>query len=382
VDFEFSDAQLALQEQTLAFCEAHYNDEAASALDRDPAYPEGLHEAMAEAGLLGHCQSSSLGGRDGNVTDAVIINQALGRYGDVAVNMFFVNFIGASLISLAGTAQQREQIVPDVIRGRHRLAFALTEPGAGSDAGGIQCRAVATDGGYTIQGTKLYTTGALQADTILTVALTRPGTGASGGCSIFLVPSRSTGITIEPLPKLAGNAIPSCRVNYEHVQLAHSTLLGEVENTAWGTIMRGAGLERVLVGASCLGRAERVLQEVIDFTRTRQQFGRSIASFQAIQHQIADMATDIEAMRWLVFNAAWRIDQGSDPVQAVAMAKLFSAERLNGIANRGMRLLGGRAYLQECSMQRHLRESFLGLYAGGTSEIQRNLIARKLGLDH
>ncbi|MDZ7782005.1 MAG: acyl-CoA dehydrogenase family protein [Halioglobus sp.] len=380
MDFSLDEAQIALQEQVTDFCKHHYNLQIAAALDEEPVYPDALHAAMAEAGLLGHCQPSAFGGNDGRIMDAVIINRVLGGYGDAAANIFFVNFIGATLINLAGTEAQKQQILPDVIGGRHRLAFALTEPEAGSDAGGIQCRATPEKNGYVMQGTKLYTTGAMQADTILTVALTHPEEGAKKGGSVFLVPARTAGIAIEPLPKLGGNAVASCRVSYNKVELDSNALLGDTENAAWGSLMVGAGLERVLVAASCLGRAEQILAEVIEFARARRQFGQPIAAFQAIQHQIADMATDIEAMRWLVYRAAWQIDSGQDPVVAVAMAKLFSAEHLNSIVNRGMHLLGGRAYLRECSMQRHLRESLLGLYAGGTAEIQRNLIARKLEL--
>lgn len=380
MDFSLNKAQKALQEQVTVFCERHYNRQIAASLDEEPKYPEALHAAMAEAGLLGYCQPSAFGGSEGAVMDAVIINQVLGGYGDAAANIFFINFIGAALINLAGTQAQKQQILPDVIRGRHRLAFALTEPEAGSDAGSIQCRATRGKKGYVVQGTKLYTTGALQADTILTVALTHPKESAKRGSSVLLVPARTPGVEIEALPKLGGNAVASCRVSYNGAQVDSDALLGEKENTAWGSLMIGAGLERVLVAASCLGRAEQILTEVIDFAGKRKQFGQPIASFQAIQHQIADMATGIEAMRWLVYRAAWQIDSGQDPVQAVAMAKLFSAEHLNSIVNRGMQLLGGRAYLRECSMQRHLRESFLGLYAGGTAEIQRNLIAGQLGL--
>ena len=380
MDFSLDKAQIALQEQVTDFCKHHHNLQIAAALDEEPEYPDAVHTAMAEAGLLGHCQPSAFGGNDGGIMDAVIINRVLGGYGDAAANIFFVNFIGATLINLAGTEAQKQQILPDVIGGRHRLAFALTEPEAGSDAGGIQCRATPEKNGYVMQGIKLYTTGAMQADTILTVALTHPEESAKKGGSVFLVPARTAGIAIEPLPKLGGNAVASCRVSYNNVELDSSALLGDTENAAWSSLMVGAGLERVLVAASCLGRAEQILAEVIEFARERRQFGQPIAAFQAIQHQIADMATDIEAMRWLVYRAACQTDSGQDPVVAVAMAKLFSAEHLNSIVNRGMHLLGGRAYLRECSMQRHLRESLLGLYAGGTAEIQRNLIARKLEL--
>jgi len=172
--------------------------------------------------------------------------------------------------------------------------------------------------------------------------------------------------TPEPMDKIAGNAIASCEVSYCDVRVESGALLG-AENRAWQPLMIGAGLERLLVAAACLGRAGRVLEDIIRFARDRQQFGQSIASFQAIGHQIADLATSVEAMRWLVYSTAWRLDNGQMPIQ-----------QLNEIVNRGMRIFGGRAYLADYPMQRHLRESFLGLYAGGTAEIQRNLIAEQL----
>jgi len=183
--------------------------------------------------------------------------------------------------------------------------------------------------------------------------------------------------TPEPMDKIAGNAIASCEVSYCDVRVESGALLG-AENRAWQPLMIGAGLERLLVAAACLGRAGRVLEDIIRFARDRQQFGQSIASFQAIGHQIADLATSVEAMRWLVYSTAWRLDNGQMPIQQICMAKLFCGEQLNEIVNRGMRIFGGRAYLADYPMQRHLRESFLGLYAGGTAEIQRNLIAEQL----
>jgi alkylation response protein AidB-like acyl-CoA dehydrogenase len=380
MDFDLTDEQHALRSRIKAFSEEHCGAGVSTELDGNPRYPEQLHAAMAEAGIFGHCLPKELGGAGGSITDAVIINEILSGRSDAAGNMLFVNLIGATLVAVAGNAEQKQRIIPGVAAGRIRLAFAMTEPEAGSDAGSIQCRAEPAGEGHALHGVKLYTTGALQADYILTVTLTDPEQTARRGSSIFLVPREAPGLRIEALGKMAGNAVPSCRVEYDGVTVGADALLGK-KNAAWTPLMVGAGLERLLVAASCLGRAEIVLQEVIDFVRNRRQFGQPVARFQAVQHQVADMATDIEAMRWLVYSAAWRIDRGQLPVKEISMAKVFCAERLNEIVNRGMRLLGGRAYLKECSMERHLRESFLGLYAGGTVEIQRNLIARQLGLE-
>ena len=144
--------------------------------------------------------------------------------------------------------------------------------------------------------------------------------------------------------------------------------------------MMGGGLERLSVAASCVGAAQAVFEETLAHVTAREQFGQPIARFQAVQHQLADMATDIEAMRLLTYSAAWRTAAGQTPVKEVSMAKLFCGERLNAIVVRGMRLLGAKAYLEDTPMPRRLRESLLAFYAGGTMEIQRNTIAKSLGL--
>jgi alkylation response protein AidB-like acyl-CoA dehydrogenase len=379
MQFNVSAEQKPLADRILALCRCHLDPDAVSKMDAESAYPESLHRAMADAGLLGHCLPSATGGGDGRMIDAVLIQRILGAHSDAAVNILFVNYLCAALVGMAGTDSQKQAILPGVVAGRIRLAFALTEPDAGSDANALQCRAEASGDGFILNGTKFYTTGAAQADFILTVALTDPEGRLKLGASLFLVPTGSKGLEMEALPKLAGNAVPSCRVGYNNVRLAGDALLGP-KNGAWQSVMMGAGLERTLVAGACLGRAEAVLADVIDFVNERHQFGQPVGRFQAIQHQVADMATDIEAMACMVNSAAARIDAGELPIKQISMAKLFCAERLNEIANRGMRLLGGRAYLNSWAMQRHLRESFLGLYAGGTAEIQRNLIAGQLGL--
>lgn len=379
MDFNFSDEQLKLRKSVENFCARHCTETAARELDEHPHFPEALHAALADAGILGHCLPVEHGGGGGGMIDLAIITELLGGSSDAAVNLFFVNFICMALITQCGNEEQTQRFVKGVANGSLCMAFALTEPEAGSDAGAILSRAEKCQEGYIVSGTKFYTTGAPQADFILTVALTDPDAGAKRGSGLFLVPAASEGLEIQPMEKLAGNAVASCQVTYKDVRVPSSALLG-AENKAWQALMIGAGLERLLVAASCLGRATRVLGEVVEFARNREQFGKPISSFQAIQHQIVDMATSIEAMHWLVYSTAWRLERGQMPIKEICMAKLFCSEQLNEIVNHGMRLFGGRGYLSEFSMQRHLRESFLGLYAGGTAEIQRNIIAGQMKL--
>lgn len=379
MDFGLSEAQQALREKVVAFSDEYCTEAHAQALDRHPEYPAELHRALAASGLLGYGLPEALGGSGGTAVDTVIIHEQLGGRSDAALNLLFVNSICGTLITFAGSDQQKAELVPAIARGELGFAFALTEPEAGSDAGAIKTRARAHGDDYVVDGVKLYTTGAADADYILTAVRSNDESRASRGTSLLLVPTDAEGLKSEPMDKIAGNAVASCRVEYAGVRVPQANRVGG-ENQAWPMLMIGGGLERLIVAAAAVGSAQQVLQELLVFVGEREQFGQPIGQFQAVQHQLADMATEIDAARLLTYRAAWTIDQGRQPVKEASMAKLYASERLAEIVIRGMRLLGGRAYLMENGMQRRLRESMLSLYAGGTMEIQRNLIARSLGL--
>lgn len=379
MDFALSPEQAALAERVAAFCREHCTEAHAAALDRAPRFPAELHHALAASGLLGWCLPAAYGGADGGPIELCVINEGLGRHSSAATNLHFVNGVSAALIALGGTEAQKAEYVRGVAEGRVRFAFALTEPGAGSDAAAIATRAVRDGDAYVVEGTKLYTTGAAEADYILTVVRSRPDGKASQGTSLLAVPRDAPGLTVTPLEKIAGGCVASCRVEYDRVRVAAAQRVGP-EHGGWPILMTGGGLERLVVAASSVGAAQAVLEEVTAHVTTREQFGQPVSRFQAVQHQLADMATEIDAMRLLTYRAAWMAAQGTAGPREVSMAKLYASERLAEIAMRGMRLLGGRAYFTETPMPRRLREAMLALYAGGTVEIQRNAIARSLGL--
>lgn len=379
MDFALSTEQTALRERVSEFCRMHCRPEQEATRDRERGYPSDLHRAMAEAGILGYCLPQAYGGSGGGPVELCLINEELGRHSTSATNILFINGICAALISLAGREDQKQHYVSGIAQGRLRFAFALSEPGAGSDAAGIQARAVRDGGSYVINGTKLYTTGAADADFILTVVRTAMEGKASRGTSLLIVPRQSAGLTVTPLEKIAGNNIASCRVDYQDVRIVQSACLGG-EHQGWSVLMLGGSLERLSVAASCVGMARAVFDEALAHVTAREQFGQPVSQFQAIQHQLADMATRTEAMRLLTYSAAWKVAQGVAAVKEVSMAKVFASEGINEIVSYGMRLLGAKAYLNDTPMPRRLRESLLALYAGGTAEIQRNLIARSLGI--
>lgn len=379
MDFRFTDGQLQLQKQVSDFCTEYCTQTVAKTLDEAPSYPDELHQALCEQNILGHCLPKAYGGNGGGFVDLALIAQTLGGNSNVALNIYFVNMAVATLLLLAGTDDQREQFLRPLVQGEFKACFSLTEPGAGSDAGSIQCHATRHADNYILNGTKLWATGANDADSILVVARTSLEGKASGGTSLFLVPADSQGLVITPLEKLAGNAIQSCKLEFNDVNIKEELRIGP-ENKGWSYLGHTGGVERLTVAAGNLGSAEIIFDLIKEFAQERHQFGKSISSFQTIQHQLVDMATEIEAMRWLIYSTAWKLDQGEVCAKEVSMAKLYSSERLNDIVMRGMRIFGGRAYQKGHPMERAMRESILSLYAGGTAEIQRNTIAKYLGI--
>jgi len=383
MDFALSPEQQQLQQRVARFCAEHLAPPDVQALDHTTLFPASLYAAMAESGLLRVAIPAPFGGEGGNLFDVVLIAEELAKHSSTAVNLYLVNSVFAGLlVVLAGTGEQRQTLLPRLGAGQCKLAFALTEPGAGSDAAAIATTATADGDAFVIEGTKLYTTGATVADYILTVAKSRPEEKASRGTTVFLVPRGAPGLEIEPMDKIAGNAFASCEVRYRGVRVAAEQILGgpPALNRGWELLMRSAFAERLCVAASCLGLAQAVYQEAREFALHREQFGQPIVGFQAIQHTLVDMATEIEALRWLTYHAAWRAARGEDSTVEVGMAKLYGAEQVNLLVLKAMKILGGRAYLTSSPLQRYQREALLSFYAGGTAEIQKNLLGRMLGL--
>jgi alkylation response protein AidB-like acyl-CoA dehydrogenase len=381
MNFELTQNQISLQKRIADFCRKHSPQELESRLDQTDTFPEELYRAMAEEGFFSVPYPEAYSGGGGNILDVVLITEQLARYSYSAVNMYLVNIVFAGLIlNTCASDEQKSRFIPSLLKGETKFSFALTEPEAGSDARGIKTYAENKGDFFLINGEKYWTTGASVADYILTVVITSRETEPSKSMTIFIVPTGAHGLSVEPIHKLAGNAYPSCHVKFCDVKVSRENILGGSDwlNSGMIQLFQTADIERVTVAASCIGGAETILKECTDFAKTREQFGKPIIKFQAIQHELADMATRIEAMRWMTYHAAWMRSQGKDCFKEICMAKLFCSESVNDIARKGMQIFGGKGYSMEINMQRYLRESYLSLYAGGTSEIQKNVISRFL----
>ncbi len=381
MDFELTDRQRELQSRVREFCARECPPAFESELDATGEFPAALYDKMAEAGFFGIPFPEEFGGYGGNIIDVVLAAEQFAASSNTAVNMFLVPVIfGGMMVFQCGNDAQKADYLPRLIRGELRFSFALTEPEAGSDPRSIKTFAAPAGDHYALSGTKYWTTGATVADFILVVALTDREVDPAQGMSVFLVPGDAAGLTVNPIPKLAGGAYPSCEVILDEVLVPRDNIVGGPErvNGGWMQLLSTADLERICVAASALGGAQTVLDESVAFAKERVQFERPIFKFQAIQHELAAMATQLDAMRWMTYHAAWLKAAGRDSFKEICMAKLFCSESLGDLVRQGMKIMGGRGYAKENNMQRYLRESYLAFYAGGTAEIQKSVIARFL----
>jgi len=288
-------------------------------------------------------------------------------------------FAGAAdnILYDANEAQQEAYLRP-TISGERKSCFAITEPGAGSDARAIRTSARREGDEWVINGEKTFITGGNEADFVMVFAVTDKAKGADGGVTCFLV-DRDRGWTSTPIDTM-GEWGPASLV-FKDVRVPHDHILGQ-EGKGFSLAMKWIGRGRYLLPARALGATERLVEMAMEHAHNRTTFGEPIANRQAIQWMIADSATEIEALRWLVLTAAWQVDQGLDSRQAQSMAKLYGGVKANEIVDRVLQIHGGMGYTRELPIERWYRELRLLRIYEGTDEIQRRTIARNLLRGH
>lgn len=339
-------------------------------------------EAIAAAGGTDLSYLTGVGGEPSprDIRTAIGHLEALAGLSWTMASIYMINpVIAGALIAAGGSAEQRQRLLPQIQSGDRQFAFAMTEPAAGSDAASIQTEATRVAGGFVIRGQKHYITGADSADDLLVVARTGE---TRRSFTLFLVPQSAAGVKVEIQAKLAMHPHSSCRISFEEVEVPEDSVLGGIESVdaAWPLLRYTGSLERTAVAAMAAGSAGAVVQRCLDFATGRIQFGQPIAMFQSIQHMLVDMVSSHKVMELLVQDALDTWERDGDVTRAASTAKYLCAEHLQEIVGRAMRVLGGRAFFDHEEMSRLYREAPFALYAGGTNEIQRNLVARSLGL--
>jgi alkylation response protein AidB-like acyl-CoA dehydrogenase len=335
---------------------------------------------MGPLGLLGLNIPEEYGGSSVDAVSAAIAIEELGwGCGSTALAIAAHNGLGTSPIVLFGTEDQKRQYLPPVASGKGKLAsLALTEPGAGSDIqGGVRCRAEHVGDEWVINGSKAWCTNASIADYIITLVRTDPS-GGPRSLSMIIVPTNSSGLHIAPAEKKMGlKGSPTHAVTYEDVRLSYSHLLGTEGRGLQQTLTTLDG-GRISIGALSVGLAQSAMEDAIRYAKERQTFGKPIAEHQAIQWMLADAATEIQAARLMIYNAAWLKDQTRPFTKEASMGKLFATEMAERVCRNAIQIHGGYGYSREYPVELTYRDARLMTIGEGTSEVQRMVIARKL----
>jgi short/branched chain acyl-CoA dehydrogenase len=377
VDFDLSPEQELIRDTVRTFARERVAPVAA-ALDAEARFPYELVAELGELGLMGLPVPEEYGGAGGDTLSYAIAIEELTRIdSSVAITVAAHTSLGTTPILLYGSEEQKRRWVPDLASGKRLAAFGLTEPGAGSDAGATRTTAELRDGSWVVNGSKLFIT---NAGTDITWGVTITARTGSDEISNIVVENETPGYTISaPMKKIGWRASDTRELSFEDCAVPASNLLGE----------RGMGFRqfleildggRISVAAMGVGLAQGAYDLAFRYAKEREQFGKPIASFQAVRFSLADMATEIEAGRAMVYKAAWLKDQGRPFAREAAMAKLYTGELSNRVANASLMIHGGFGYMDESAISRLYRDQKILEIGEGTNEVQRMVIARHLGL--
>jgi alkylation response protein AidB-like acyl-CoA dehydrogenase len=377
VDFDLSPEQELVRDTVRQFALERVAPVAAE-LDREKRFPYELVAELAELGLLGMTIPAEYGGAGADTLSYALAVEELTRVdSSVAITVAAHHSLGTLPIWLFGSEEQKREWIPDLAAGRRLAAFGLTEPGAGSDAAALRTTARLEDGEWVIDGSKVFITNAGTDITACVVIAARTG---EREISNLIVPNGTPGYTIsQPMDKLGWRASDTRELSFAGARVPESNLLGP----------RGAGLRqffeilsggRISVASMGVGLAQGCFDLAFAYAREREQFGRPIGAFQAVQQKLVDMATELEAARFLTYKAAWEKDGGREFATTAAMAKLYSGELSHRAANWSLQIHGGIGFMDEHPVSRFYRDQKILEIGEGTNEVQRLVIARHLGL--
>ena len=372
-DAALSDEQQDFVQALRDFCEREIGPRDR---DHDP-HDFRVAKKMAELGWYGLEIDEEYGGSGGSFLDATLFLEETTR-GRAPIAGYGVTLIVVGALNRLGTDEQKRDLLSRVANGG-TLAIAMSEPEAGSDVGALQCKAERDNGEWVLNGSKMWCSFAHKASHILIVCRSERGSDKHEGLSMIFVPRDAEGLTVTPIETLGGTE--TNELHLDGVRVPEDALLG-TEGNGWIQLMAGLNYERVILAATALGLAQRAFDDALAYVKERKQFGRPVGSFQAIQHKFADLATQLAQVRLLVRWVARLTDEDPQRMlpQEASMAKLAATELAKKCALEGMQVMGGYGYANEYPMESYLRAAVVGTIYGGTSEIQKNIIAKTLGL--
>ncbi len=376
IGFSLTDEQTALQDTARRFARTEIAPVAAK-LDREERFPRELCERAFELGLMNLTIPAELGGPGLSHVEQVLVAEEIAA-GCVAVATTFVaNDLALLPIVLSGTPEQRERLVQPFTERLRFAAFCLTEPGAGSDAGGIATRARREGDEYVLEGTKCFITNGGVADQLTVFATLDPKLGRRG-VSCFVVEGRPPGLTVAKREeKMGARASETVMLHLDGVRVPARNRVG-AEGEGFAIAMATLDNSRPITAIFAVGIARAALEHALAYARERHQFGRPIAELQAIQFMLADMASDVEAARLLTWKAAWLLDEGQRNTLVSSHAKRFAADMAMKVTTDAVQIFGGYGYTRDYPVEKLMRDAKLIQIYEGTSQVQRVVIAREL----
>ena len=383
MDFDLTEEQSAFRDIVRRWVAAELPKDLMRKLEADEEnYPFAIWEKLKEQGFFGIGIPEEYGGLGGDVVMQMIFAREMARTaGGLLWVWGLTSFGGAKTITVAGTEEQRRKWLPEMAAGNMRVSLSMTEPDGGTDVlGAMKTYADKVDGGWVINGAKMWTTAARVADRLLVLARSdRNAAKKHHGLTAFFVDARTPGIKASLLPKLGMRAMGSCEVHYENVFVPDCDVLGE-PHMAWGAMLPSLNNERIMVGAQCLGAIDGVLEDAVAYMLQRRAFGKPIGQFQVLQHYVADIATSQKLVELLLYNVAWMQAKGLPCGNEANMLKMVATERAVEAADLGIQIMGGMGYSAETDMQRYWRDHRILRMTPISNEMVRNTIAENLGL--
>ncbi|RZL84524.1 MAG: acyl-CoA dehydrogenase [Rhodococcus sp. (in: high G+C Gram-positive bacteria)] len=375
-----SDEQLMMRESVLDILQATLPLDSIRDLDEKRQFPEGAYQALASSGFLGIPFDEEFGGAGGSYKDLTVFMEALGyHYSGIGQGVMTTLIYAGGHVAKFGSDDLKRRILPQIIEGKVKLALAMSEPGTGSDVAGLKTKAVRQGDGYVLSGAKVWITCAHVADYIVVIAKTDPTAPRHQGLSTFLVDAKAPGVTINPLSMLGRRTTHANEVILDNVFVPEANLIGE-ENKTWKNMMKCLAVERLALASISAGHCFRITEYAQDYAKNRIQFDRPISDFQVNQHKLVDMRIMAETARQSVYRVAELLDAGHDAIEETSIAKIICTENNFKCADIGLQILGGAGYSMEYDMQMFFRDSRVGPIGGGTNEIQRNVLAKRMGL--
>ena len=374
----FSHEHQMIRKLARSFAENEFTPELLDEAEDTGFFPQELLDKMARYGFFGIKIPKEFGGSGGDTLAYVLVMEEICRVSAVAgTYISAANSLSSGPILLSGTPEQIQKYLVPAAKGIKRICFALTEPGAGSDAGSLITKAERDGEDYILNGRKCFITGAPIADYAIVYAKTDPGKGTRG-ISAFLVDMKLPGVSCgKPEQKMGIIGNPTSDIVLEDVRVPASEMLGK-ENQGFTNAMKTLDIGRIGIAAQSVGVAQGCLDEAVKYAKERKQFGQNLAQFQAIRFLLADMATKLAAARELTYQAAALKDAGQDTTMAASMAKYYASETCNEIAAKALQIHGGYGFIKEYPIERKYRDCRIFTIYEGTSQVQQMVIANQL----